>query len=61
MHKLNVEGQNEDLSQGGSISKDPEKTTRRGDGECGCIGVLPQRAGSRNKRFLFENQIPQGI
>ena len=49
-------------SLGGSISSNPEKTAlSRQEGEPGCIGVLQQKAGSRNiKRLLLikENHTP---
>ena len=54
--------QTEDLSLGGNISSNPEKIhSDELRGELGYIGVLQQKAGSWENRFLLikENQISQ--
>lgn len=43
----------ENLSPGGSISSNPEKTALGSEGELGYIGVLQQRAGGRNMTLLL--------
>ena len=43
----------EDLSSGGSLSSNPEKTALRMSGGSWDIGVLQQRASSRDKRLLL--------